>query len=166
MSLLLPVGVWLGVIVACSLVGGCLGSAAPESLTIDPRSALRPLALLASLSGYSLAMRYLFAVAVAANYAPAALRGLGATLLISLVLAAATTWALGTARQVVAGVCLGVATTLCAFGPGLPLIFWLAPIVPDLMTTVTFLPSFAGALAACRVGRRALPAHDRSGQDR
>ncbi|GAC1473399.1 MAG: hypothetical protein NVSMB9_21950 [Isosphaeraceae bacterium] len=155
-ALLLPTIVWLGVVFACSLVGASLGSLWPGSSWRDPLSTLGRLAIIAGLIGYAAAWRFLLSRVVEMNYWPPALQWPAIVFLLSLGLEAAISKRARTQHIVLGGSLIGLATTLCAVGPGIVLAVWLIPIFPDAVSIVTCTPTFAGAIAAYRHGRKKL----------
>ena len=118
MSLFLPFAVWLGVLATCSLVGACLGVVGRLSVGGGSRRLVIALGLPASLVGYSFAMYRLLSAFVEANYSAPAFPRLGATLATSWGVAALMIGALKTPRAVLAGSLIGMATAVCAVGPG------------------------------------------------
>jgi hypothetical protein len=100
------------------------------------------------LFGYSAAAEFVLWRVTEAGYSASAVEVFAVFVLMSLGAEIVISSALKTQRVVLGGSLIGVATALCAIGPGIPLVIWLIPILPSATSIATFVPTFAGALAA------------------
>jgi hypothetical protein len=149
--LLPPVVVWMGVLGTCGMVGASLGSARRHSIGVGVPSAVYFLFIVGPLFGYSAAAEFVLGRVADAGYSASALEAFAVFVLMSLGAEVVISSALKTQRVVLGGSLIGVATALCAIGPGIPLVIWLIPIFPSATSIASFVPTFAGALAAWRI---------------
>jgi hypothetical protein len=103
------------------------------------------------LFGYSAAAEFVLGSVTEAGYSASAFQVFAVFVLMSLGAEIVISSTLKTQWVVLGGSLIGVATALCAIGPGIPLVIWLIPILPSATTIATFVPTFAGALAAWRI---------------
>jgi hypothetical protein len=150
MARFLPFAVWMVVVTTASLVGASLGSAGPRSVRNGLGSAACWFGLAVALAGYSLLTYSLLFYVDASRYAPTLLRTTAFYVALSLSGVALLGATFRKGRALLGGALIGVATTACAVGSGLPLILWYVYIFPGPAVLATFVPTFAGAWAAHR----------------